>query len=81
MSVPITLRRDFSASQLRGLAKKSKDGPQARRLRWITAAHVSRPTTLHTFLPRSMPITAIFLIFAIGVTESLRLASAEGTIR
>jgi transposase len=25
VSVPITLRRDFSASQLRGLAKKSKD--------------------------------------------------------
>jgi hypothetical protein len=30
MSVPIPLRRDFSARQLRSLAKKSKDGPQAR---------------------------------------------------
>ena len=32
MSVPIPLRRDFGAPQLRGLAKKTKDGPQARRL-------------------------------------------------
>ena len=26
MSVPIPLRRDFTASRLRGLAKKTKDG-------------------------------------------------------
>ena len=26
MSAPIPLRRDFGASQLRGLAKKTKDG-------------------------------------------------------
>ena len=39
MSVPITLRRDFSASQLRGLAKKSKDGPQARRLLTLAAIY------------------------------------------
>ena len=32
MSVPIPLRGDFNAAQLRGLAKKTKDGPQARRL-------------------------------------------------
>ena len=32
MSVPIALRRDFGASRLRSLAKKTKDGPQARRL-------------------------------------------------
>src|SRR5450631_1188651 len=32
MSVPIPLRWDFNAAQLRGLAKKTKDGPQARRL-------------------------------------------------
>src|SRR5664280_2735931 len=32
MSVPIPLRGDFKAYQLRGLAKKTKDGPQARRL-------------------------------------------------
>ena len=32
MSAPIPLRQDFDASQLRGLAKKTKDGPQARRL-------------------------------------------------
>lgn len=32
MAVPIALRGDFDAVQLRGLAKKAKDGPQARRL-------------------------------------------------
>src|SRR6202163_584843 len=32
MSIPIPLRGDFNAVQLRGLAKKTKDGPQARRL-------------------------------------------------
>jgi transposase len=32
MSAPIPLRQDFDAGQLRGLAKKTKDGPQARRL-------------------------------------------------
>jgi transposase len=30
MSVPLPLRWDFDASRLRGLAKKTKDGPQAR---------------------------------------------------
>ena len=32
MSAPIPLRQDFDVSQLRGLAKNTKDGPQARRL-------------------------------------------------
>ena len=32
MAVPIALRWDFDAARLRGLAKKTKDGPQARRL-------------------------------------------------
>jgi transposase len=39
MSVPIPLRRDFSASRLRSLAKKSKDGPQARRLLTLAAIY------------------------------------------
>jgi transposase len=39
MSVSIPLRRDFSASQLRGLAKKTKDGPQARRLLTLAAIY------------------------------------------
>ena len=30
MSGPIPLRRDFEASQLRGLGRGTKDGPQAR---------------------------------------------------
>src|ERR1700751_1630089 len=34
MSAPIPLRQDFDASQLRGLARKTKDGPQAR---WLLA--------------------------------------------
>jgi transposase len=33
------LRRDFTASRLRGLAKKSKDGPQARRLLTLAAIY------------------------------------------
>ena len=39
MSIPIPLRRDFSAPQLRSLAKKSKDGPQARRLLTLAAIY------------------------------------------
>jgi len=39
MSVPIPLRRDFSASWLRGLAKKTKDAPQARRLLALAAIY------------------------------------------
>ena len=37
MSAPIPLRQDFDASQLRGLAKKTKDGPEARRLLALAA--------------------------------------------
>src|SRR4051794_10714592 len=39
MSAPIPLRRDFGASQLRGLARKTKDGPQARRLLALAAIY------------------------------------------
>jgi transposase len=39
MSVPIPLRGDFEASRLRGLAKKTKDGPQARRLLALAAIY------------------------------------------
>src|ERR1019366_8989072 len=39
MSVPIPLRGDFDAAQLRGLAKKTKDGPQARRLLALAAIY------------------------------------------
>src|SRR5471030_1375834 len=39
MSAPIPLRLDFDASQLRGLAKKTKDGPQARRLLALAAIY------------------------------------------
>ena len=39
MSAPIPLRPDFDAWQLRGLAKKTKDGPQARRLLALAAIY------------------------------------------
>jgi putative transposase len=39
MSAPIPLRLDFNASQLRGLARKTKDGPQARRLLAVAAIY------------------------------------------
>src|SRR5512139_3417649 len=39
MSAPIPLRRDFDASQLRGLARRTKDGPQARRLLALAAIY------------------------------------------
>ncbi len=39
MSVAIALRRDFSASRLRSLAKKTMDGPQTRRLLTLAAIY------------------------------------------
>jgi len=39
MSIPISLRGDFKASQLRALARKTKDGPQARRLLALAAIY------------------------------------------
>ena len=38
-SVPIPLRGDFEAVQLRGLARKTKDGPQARRFLALAAIY------------------------------------------
>src|ERR1700687_5313818 len=35
----VSLRGDFEASRLRGLAKKTKDGPQARRLLALAAIY------------------------------------------
>ena len=39
MAIPVLLRGDFKASQLRGLARKTKDGPQARRLLALAAIY------------------------------------------
>src|SRR5262249_61391258 len=39
MSAPTPLRQDFDASQLRGLARKTKDGPQVRRLLALAAIY------------------------------------------
>ena len=40
--MPVPLRADFDALQLRACAKKSKDGPQARRLLALAAISESR---------------------------------------
>ena len=39
MAVAIPLRVDFKAAQLRGIARKTKDGPQARRLLALSAIY------------------------------------------
>jgi transposase len=39
MAIPVALRGDFKAPQLRGLARKTKDGPQARRLLAVAAIY------------------------------------------
>ena len=39
MSIPVALRGDFKAFQLRALARKTKDGPQARRLLALAAIY------------------------------------------
>ena len=37
--MPVPLRNDFDAAALRGIARKSKDGPQARRLLALAAIY------------------------------------------
>ena len=37
--MPVALRADFGAAQLRGFARKTKDGPQARRLLALAAIY------------------------------------------
>jgi len=39
MTIPVALCGDYKASQLRGLARKTKDGPQARRLLALAAIY------------------------------------------
>jgi len=39
MSVPVPLRSDFDGGSLRGLARRTKDGPQARRLLALAAIY------------------------------------------
>jgi transposase len=39
MAIPVALRADFKASHLGGLARKTKDGPQARRLLAVAAIY------------------------------------------
>ena len=44
-AMPIPLRADFDATELRGEAKKSKDGGQARRLVALAAIYVGSTRT------------------------------------
>jgi len=62
MSVPIPLRRDFTASQLRSLAKKTKDGPQARRL-----PDPSRSTTVRPAPRRPRSAASVCRLSGTGV--------------
>ncbi len=43
--VAVPLRDDFGADELRALAARSKDGPQARRLLALAAVAEGRPRT------------------------------------
>jgi len=59
MSAPIPLRRDFGASQLRGLAKKTKDGPQARRLLALAAIYDGATRTEASANPTTISSTIV----------------------
>jgi hypothetical protein len=41
--MPVPLRSDFDADGLRAMARKSKDGPQARRLWALAVIYEGRP--------------------------------------
>ena len=52
----------YQSGEVDWSGKISRCGPGIRtRRRRTTAPDASKPTTLHTFLPRSMPSTAIFM--------------------
>jgi hypothetical protein len=53
MSIPVSLRGDFKASQVRALARKTKDGPQARRLLALAAIYDGATRQPAEQVPRS----------------------------
>ena len=67
MSAAITLRDDFGADDLRGLAAKAKDANQARRLLALAAIRDGR-------IGRKPPVSAAWIArrCAIGCTPSTR---------
>ena len=73
MSAPILLRQDFDASQLRELAKKTKDAPQARRLLAVAAIYAGASRT------EAAKIAGVTLCrsFAIGWSNSTRQARKD----
>src|ERR1700746_4036314 len=90
MSAPTPLRQDFDASQLRGLAGKTKDGPQARRLLALAARElggaVVRPgrliflnfSRLPFLYPRNHPPTVYNkLLFVPGGCSRRKLDESE----
>ena len=70
MSAPIPLRRDFGASHLRGLAKKTKDGPQTRRLLALAASPTPphrRLSTRRATIPATSQLDRLISMTAISV--------------
>src|SRR5262249_19196191 len=70
MSAPTPLRQDFDAPQVHGLARKTKDGPQARRL--LALAAIYDGATGGRLFPRLDAID-ISVDFGVALRESPEL--------
>src|SRR5215813_8252416 len=86
MSAPTPLRQDFDASQLRGLARKTKDGPQARRLLALAAIY-DGATRTEAGKIESGPIPAVhgvvrwrLIDLAQWIFEEFRITIAKQTL-
>jgi hypothetical protein len=62
--MPIPLQSDFDATQLRSFARKTKDGPQARRLLALAADKVLRQAQFQPFSLLLCSIAAIHTLLA-----------------
>jgi hypothetical protein len=87
MAIPVALRRDFKASQLRALARKTKDGPQARRLLALAAIYDGATRTEESWLdtcgwlmttPGPGPL--VFLLLALCSRKPRRSDASEGLV-
>src|SRR6516225_4219729 len=75
MSAPTPLRQDFDASQVRGLARKTKDGPQARRLLALAAVYDGATRT------EAAKIGGVGLQIIAGMIESGPIPAVHGVVR